>query len=87
MFARGYNFGWADTHFKDEAGVVQVRPRWVTKLAIERRTRSHEFRDTATSHLLFRLMGRTLVTRCLLRAHPAQRGEADTRLPRAILTR
>jgi len=49
---RGYGFGWADTPYKDEAGVVQVRPSWVTKLGIERRRRFHDFRGTAASHLL-----------------------------------
>ena len=52
MFARGYDFGWADTPSRAPDGVLKVRPGWVTKLGIERRRRFHDFRDTAASHLL-----------------------------------
>lgn len=52
MFARGYDFGWADTPFKDKHCAVQIKPGWITKLGIERRRRFHDFRDTAASHLL-----------------------------------
>jgi hypothetical protein len=52
MFARGYDFGWADTPLKDEHGTLQIKPGWISKLGIERRRRFHDFRDTAASHLL-----------------------------------
>jgi len=52
MFARGYDFGWSDTPYKDGEGVRQVKPGWITKLGIQRRHRFHDFRDTAASHLL-----------------------------------
>ena len=52
MFAKGYDFGWADTPFKDKSGALQIKPGWVTKLGLSNRTVYHEFRDTAATHLL-----------------------------------
>lgn len=52
MFARGYDFGWADTPFRDADGVLQVKPGWVSKLELSNRTRFHDHRDTAATHLL-----------------------------------
>jgi hypothetical protein len=52
MFARGYDFGWSDTPYRDDDGILRVKTGWVTKLGIERRRRFHDFRDTAASHLL-----------------------------------
>ena len=52
MFAKGYDFGWADSPFRDADGVLQVKPGWVTKLELSNRTRFHDHRDTAATHLL-----------------------------------
>jgi integrase len=51
MFAKGYDFGWSDTPFKVD-GERRVKPGWCTKLDISKRSRFHDFRDTAASHLL-----------------------------------
>jgi hypothetical protein len=52
MFSKGYDFGWSDTRFRDERGVLQVRPGWCVRLGLSIRTRFHDFRDTAATHLL-----------------------------------
>lgn len=52
MYARGYDFGWSDTPYRDANEVLCVRPGWQTKLGIEHCVRFHDFRDTAATHLL-----------------------------------
>jgi len=52
LLARGYDFGWSDTPYRDAKGILQVKPGWVTKLHISNRRRFHDFRDTAATHLL-----------------------------------
>lgn len=52
MFARGYDFGWSDTPYTHASGELRVKPGWVTKLRLTERTRFHDFRDTAATHLL-----------------------------------
>lgn len=52
MYARGYDFGWSDTPYRDANNVLQVRAGWMTKLGIEHRIRFHDFRDTSATHLL-----------------------------------
>jgi integrase len=52
MFAKGYDFGWADTDARDDGGVLYTKPGYVTKLGLRNRTRFHDFRDTAATHLL-----------------------------------
>lgn len=56
MFARGYDFGWFDTKYnvrlEDGTKELRVREGWRTKLGLSARTRFHENRDTAATHLL-----------------------------------
>jgi hypothetical protein len=52
MFSKGYDFGWSDTPFRNEQGVLHVRPGWCVRLGLSVRTRFHDFRDTAATHLL-----------------------------------
>ena len=52
MFAEGYDFGWADSAYRDQVGQLRVRPGWCRRLGLSVRTRFHDFRDTAATHLL-----------------------------------
>jgi integrase len=53
MFARGYDFGWADKPYNHKpSGELRVREGWCTKLGLSSRTRLHDSRDTAATHLL-----------------------------------
>jgi hypothetical protein len=51
MFAKGYDFGWADSPYNDHGNQL-IRPGWVSKLKLSVRTVFHDFRDTAATHLL-----------------------------------
>lgn len=53
MFAEGYDFGWADSPYNDRrTGERRVRDGWCTRLGCSSRTRQHDARDTAATHLL-----------------------------------
>jgi integrase len=53
MFAEGYDFGWADSPYNHrKSGERRVALGWGSKLGVSTRTRQHDARDTAATHLL-----------------------------------
>lgn len=51
-YAKGHDWGWADTRWNNRKGALQVRPGMPARVGVSTRIRFHDTRDTCATHLL-----------------------------------
>jgi hypothetical protein len=59
-YAKGHDWGWADTKWNNRKGELQTRPGMPARAGVGTRSRFHDTRDTCATHPLSGTLSRSV---------------------------